>query len=107
MLLRLCNGIIRRLSKSQDASLCGKFLLYISKIFPSGERSGVNLRGDVNIDNVTPVDSKSETESPGFVLYQSFWKQQFYLYHPIQALMSENWPAVKKVPLPAEQTHVL
>jgi hypothetical protein len=66
-------------------------------VFPSGERSGVNLRGDINVENVTPFDTGADASDSGLSLYQSFWKLQFYLYHPIQTLMVENWPRVKKV----------
>lgn len=95
-MLRLCNEMIRRLSKSQDSSLCGKILLLISKAFPSNERSGVNLRGDLNLDNITPID-ENISNSVDASLYSAFWRLQFFMYHPIQALISENWTTTKAV----------
>lgn len=53
VLLRTCNEILRRTSKSNGSTFCGEISLFLSKSFPSAERSGVNLKGDFNIDNVT------------------------------------------------------
>lgn len=70
--------------------------MLISKAFPSNERSGVNLRGDLNLDNTTPIDEKIATViDPD--LYKAFWRLQFFMYHPIQALISENWAETKNV----------
>lgn len=94
--MRLCNDIVRRLSKSKDAHLCGRVLIYLSRVFPSGERSGVNLRGDLNVDNTTTIDTVDHPDGVD-AFYTAFWKMQYYMYHPIQALMSENWGTLKKV----------
>ncbi|CUS10902.1 unnamed protein product [Tuber aestivum] len=56
VLLRLCNELLKRLSKTEDTIFCGRILIFLSKSFPIGERSGVNLRGDFNVDNVTVYD---------------------------------------------------
>ncbi len=98
VLLRMCNQIIRRLSKSKDAPLCGRVLLFISKAFPSGERSGANLRGDINTENVTPIEGDQGDSPEGFdyPFYVSFWRLQFFMYHPVQALLSDNWGVIRK-----------
>lgn len=56
ILLRFCNELLRRLSKSQDTIFCGRILMFLASVFPLGERSGVNLRGDFNLDNKTLFD---------------------------------------------------
>lgn len=56
ILLRLCNELLRRLSKTEDTIFCGRILIFLSKSFPIGEKSGVNLRGDFNVQNVTVYD---------------------------------------------------
>lgn len=98
VLLRLCNELLRRLSKSQDSTLSGRLLLFLSKVFPSAERSGVNLRGDINVENTTEIatwdDDSNEDESRA--LFVSFWGIQYYMYHPVQSLMIENWGKIKK-----------
>ena len=49
--LRVCNNLLKRLSKSTHASLCGKVLVFLSSSFPLTERSAVNLRGTWNLDH--------------------------------------------------------
>lgn len=56
VLLRLCNELLRRLSKAEDTIFCGRILIFLSKSFILGERSGVNLRGEFNVENITLFD---------------------------------------------------
>jgi hypothetical protein len=47
ILLRTLNDVLRRLSRAGAApALCGRILTFLSGVFPLGERSGVNLRGE-------------------------------------------------------------
>jgi THO complex subunit 1 len=47
-LLRTLNDLLRRLSKMGSTTIfCGRILTFLSGVFPLGERSGVNLRGEV------------------------------------------------------------
>ncbi len=47
VLLRTLNDLLRRLSKTGNTTIfCGRILTFLSAVFPLGERSGVNLRGD-------------------------------------------------------------
>lgn len=47
ILLRTLNDLLRRLSKMGSTTLfCGRILTLLSGVFPLGERSGVNLRGE-------------------------------------------------------------
>ncbi|KDQ51135.1 hypothetical protein JAAARDRAFT_41403 [Jaapia argillacea MUCL 33604] len=48
ILLRTLNDLLRRLSKMGTTStkFCGRILTFLSAVFPLGERSGVNLRGE-------------------------------------------------------------
>ncbi|KAF9328985.1 hypothetical protein BGZ91_000749 [Linnemannia elongata] len=55
--LRICNELLRRLSKAKNTVLCGRILMLLSSVFPITERSGVNLKGEFNTDNVTLVES--------------------------------------------------
>jgi THO complex subunit 1 len=63
VLLRLCNELLRRLSKAEDTIFCGRILIFLSKSFPIAERSAVNLRGEFNTENVTIFDDIPE-ETP-------------------------------------------
>jgi THO complex subunit 1 len=74
VLLRLCNELIRRLSRPtrEHTVFVGRVLSLLSSVFPLGERSGVNFRGDFNVDNKTTWDEVAieeeeyspEAESP-------------------------------------------
>jgi len=47
ILLRTLNDLLRRLSKMGNTTIfCGRILTFLSGVFPLGERSGVNLRGE-------------------------------------------------------------
>ncbi|THH10391.1 hypothetical protein EW145_g1367 [Phellinidium pouzarii] len=47
VLLRTLNDLLRRLSKAgSTTTFCGRILTFLSAVFPLGERSGVNLRGE-------------------------------------------------------------
>lgn len=117
VILRICNELLRRLPKSSSSEFSGKILHFLSVLFPYGERSGLNLRGDVNLDNVTFIDDPPEMHdesadyspksvqeslnSPGRILpyrfYQDFWKLQYFFLHPVQSTLPENWNRLTKV----------
>ena len=47
LLLRTLNDLLRRVSKTGNTTtFCGRILTFLSAVFPLGDRSGVNLRGD-------------------------------------------------------------
>ena len=47
VLLRMLNDLLRRLSNTGATTMfCGRILAFLSRVFPLGERSGVNLRGE-------------------------------------------------------------
>ncbi|KAM6948166.1 THO complex subunit 1 [Aplochiton taeniatus] len=61
-LLRMCNDLLRRLSKSQNTVFCGRIQLFLARLFPLSEKSGLNLQSQFNLENVT-VFNKNEQES--------------------------------------------
>ncbi|XP_072219768.1 THO complex subunit 1 [Leuresthes tenuis] len=61
-LLRMCNDLLRRLSKSQNTVFCGRIQLFLARLFPLSEKSGLNLQSQFNLDNLT-VFNKNEQES--------------------------------------------
>ncbi len=95
MLLRTCNELLRRLSKpSQHHTVfAGRVLSLLAAVFPLGERSGVNLRGDFNVENKTHIeendgqaaeeanidadrDERDEIFKVDYDFYELFWKMQ-------------------------------
>ena len=61
--LRTCNNLLRRLSKGQNAVLCGRVMLFLARLLPLVDRSGLNILGNVNLQNVTPVEPAEEVRS--------------------------------------------
>nr|CAG4642379.1 EOG090X0324 [Evadne anonyx] len=59
-LLRLCNDLLRRLSRSQNTVFCGRILLFLAKFFPFSERSGLNVVSEFNLDNMTVYGVKDD-----------------------------------------------
>jgi THO complex subunit 1 transcription elongation factor len=68
ILLRTLNDLLRRLSKMGSTTIfCGRILTFLSGVFPLGERSGVNLRGEygptwegVNVGKKKVEDARNE-----------------------------------------------
>ncbi|CAO1638492.1 unnamed protein product [Sympodiomycopsis kandeliae] len=122
VLLRLLNDLLRRLSKPSRSHLVlsGRILALLSNVFPLGDRSGVNLRGEFNVANVTNIDSSDSTEvetkqgdqeqeeedtdkdadpsalaAKDDAFYNSFWGLQRYFSNPV--LLFEPVPEVVDV----------
>ncbi|XP_028282624.1 THO complex subunit 1 isoform X2 [Parambassis ranga] len=120
-LLRMCNDLLRRLSKSQNTVFCGRIQLFLARLFPLSEKSGLNLQSQFNLDNVT-VFNKNEQESTlgqkhteekedgmeegemgeeeapapcsipiDYNLYRKFWTLQDYFRNPLQCFDKFFW----------------
>ncbi|KAI4809957.1 hypothetical protein KUCAC02_018808 [Chaenocephalus aceratus] len=46
-LLRMCNDLLRRLSKSQNTVFCGRIQLFLARLFPLSEKSGLICRASL------------------------------------------------------------
>lgn len=62
LLLRFLNELLRRLPKSntEHVIFSGRILMFLSSVFPLGEKSGVNLRGNFNITKGTVFEEKED-----------------------------------------------
>ncbi|XP_003701778.1 THO complex 1-like protein Hpr1 [Megachile rotundata] len=107
-LLRMCNDLLRRLSRSQQTVFCGRILLFLAKFFPFSERSGLNIVSEFNLENftefgseksegndleqVTKDEDKSETKVPiDYNLYRKFWALQDFFRNPNQCYSKMYW----------------
>ncbi|KAL4161544.1 hypothetical protein PRNP1_002098 [Phytophthora ramorum] len=119
-LLRMCNALLRRLSKTHNSVFCGKILVFLSFTFALSERSAVNLTGKSNVTNVTVFEeqdafdlaeatdvAKASEVVPGleidsdpsadvgpidYNLYRTFWDlQSFFREHQMATQSAENW----------------
>lgn len=59
-LLRICNDLLRRLSRTQNTVFCGRILLFLAKFFPFSERSGLNVISEFNLDNATNYNKEDQ-----------------------------------------------
>jgi len=62
ILLRTTNELKRRLSRETDAAFIGRIMIFISLLLPPWERSGVNLRGNYNIESITKYEDEDENK---------------------------------------------
>lgn len=53
--LRICNGLLRRISKANNTIFSGKILILMAYVFPLDDPSGQNKNSKFNLDNVTPI----------------------------------------------------
>lgn len=104
-LLRMCNDLLRRLSRSSATVFCGRILLFLAKFFPFSERSGLNIVSEFNLENVTEYgteaveDSITEIEVDGnqksiiidYSLYCKFWSLQDFFRNPNQCYNKVQW----------------
>ncbi|KAL1902562.1 hypothetical protein Sste5346_001004 [Sporothrix stenoceras] len=68
VILRSCNDLLRRLSRADDTPFCGRVFIFLFQVFPLGDKSSVNLRGEYHVENVTTYDEtpvKTGTEEDG------------------------------------------
>ncbi|XP_023347729.1 THO complex subunit 1 [Eurytemora carolleeae] len=63
-LLRICNDLLRRLSRTQNTVFCGRILLFLSKFFPFSERSALNVISEFNLENVTTFVKEEVIDKP-------------------------------------------
>eukprot|EP00850_Spirogloea_muscicola_P001667 SM000006S19432 [mRNA] locus=s6:733374:739060:+ [translate_table: standard] len=92
LMLRTCNLLLRRLSKTYDVVFCGRILMFLTHFFPLSERSGVNVKGAFNTSNTTAY----EKEPPAgldidFQFYTTFWSLQETFCNPPALLASARW----------------
>ncbi|CAI5779668.1 THO complex subunit 1 [Podarcis lilfordi] len=64
-LLRMCNDLLRRLSKSQNTVFCGRIQLFLARLFPLSEKSGLNLQSQFNLENITVYNTSEQDSTLG------------------------------------------
>ncbi|ETE63326.1 THO complex subunit 1, partial [Ophiophagus hannah] len=116
-LLRMCNDLLRRLSKSQNTVFCGRIQLFLARLFPLSEKSGLNLQSQFNLENITVFNTSEQDSTLGqkhaeereegmeveegemgddeaptnYNLYRKFWSLQDYFRNPVQCYEKVSW----------------
>ncbi|PIL31082.1 hypothetical protein GSI_05778 [Ganoderma sinense ZZ0214-1] len=122
VLLRTLNDLLRRLSNTGATTMfCGRILTFLSRVFPLGERSGVNLRGEYGptwdgpgtkpevVDepekDKMEVDETKEEQAASAAekrkkekeeFYQTFWWMQLPFSRPPLFAEPTTFPAFKE-----------
>ncbi|PAA77846.1 hypothetical protein BOX15_Mlig024300g3, partial [Macrostomum lignano] len=93
LLLRMCNDLLRRLSKSRNTVFCGRIQLFFSRLFPLDDKSGINFMSHFNADFVNYAKSaESEPAGSGHTaFYMKFWTLQQYFRQPALCYQAANW----------------
>ncbi|KAJ3275322.1 hypothetical protein HDV01_000614 [Terramyces sp. JEL0728] len=78
-LLRICNELLKRLSKYKHTELCGRILLYLSLVFPISDKSISNRSGAFNTANTTAIEETIDESD----FYTDFWQIQKYFSNPM------------------------
>ncbi|KAH8877261.1 THO complex subunit 1 [Schistosoma japonicum] len=117
-LLRMCNDLLRRLSKSQNTVFCGQIQLFLTRLFPLDEKSGLNFMSNFNSEkdilyNKNPDPSvfkhqishdhtsddleegeMTDSSTPLEVdagLYVKFWSLQEFFKSPVLCYEKAKW----------------
>ena len=108
-MLRACNDLLKRLSRSQNTVFCGRILVFLARFFPFFERSGLNLISEFNQDNATTfslqeegvlsdsmaIDDKEIKEQDqiqvDYNFYRKFWQLQDFFRNPMICNNRAQW----------------
>ncbi|CAH8540403.1 unnamed protein product [Heterobilharzia americana] len=117
-LLRMCNDLLRRLSKSQNTVFCGQIQLFLTRLFPLDEKSGLNFMSNFNSEkdilyNKNPdpnvfkhqfshehtydeLEEGEMTDSAAPLevdagLYVKFWSLQEFFRSPVLCYEKSKW----------------
>ncbi|MCP9263768.1 THO complex subunit 1 [Dirofilaria immitis] len=107
MILRMCNDLLKRLSRTVDTSFCGRILVLLAHALPLCEKSGLNLVSHFNLGNVTKYDTTDSSfvgdanltedsdimeEIPvDYTLYAKFWQLQSFFSSPATCFEKSKW----------------
>ncbi|CAI4224159.1 unnamed protein product [Auanema sp. JU1783] len=121
--LRMCNDLLKRLSRTVDTSFCGRILFFLSRFLSLAEKSGVNLMGHFNTQNTTQFETNEIQATdlmPTFTvveeelemgeikeskdsavpvtqdLYIMFWQLQSYFSNPVDCYDKQKWIKFQK-----------
>lgn len=112
IMLKTCNFLLKKLSKSCDTEFCGRVLLFLAAIYPISEKSAANIAGRINTTNITHFDTRdvfsshvgseisevnvkedgeaSDELNITYELYENFWKLQTFFASEFKALDQSN-----------------
>ncbi|KAI9295354.1 hypothetical protein K502DRAFT_341772 [Neoconidiobolus thromboides FSU 785] len=86
--LRICNDLQRRAVNIKEGTYRGELRVLLTKSLPLNDRSGVNTRGDFNLDSIPRYDKEKDANynvsDEDKRQHKRFWKLINCLCNPIQ-----------------------
>jgi hypothetical protein len=93
LLYKIVNIINKRLSSSLDTNLKGKIQIFFSKIFDICDKSGVNIKGlynnneiylsNINNENENNENNNNSLNEIDYKFFKNFWIVQKILENPL------------------------
>uniref|UniRef100_A0A0N5APP6 Death domain-containing protein n=1 Tax=Syphacia muris TaxID=451379 RepID=A0A0N5APP6_9BILA len=110
LVLRMCNDLLKRLSRTVNTSFCGQILVLLARALPLCEKSGLNLASRFNTDNITNYETVSSFASVfrtftllfrdipvDYSLYVKFWQLQSFFSSPSSCYERGKWAIFQHV----------
>ncbi|KAF8361639.1 thoc-1 [Pristionchus pacificus] len=114
--LRLCNDLLRKLSRCVETSFSGRINVFLSRFMPLNDKSALNIVGHYNTANVTKyettepesntslipeddegADKKSKETIPvDHSLYSKFWQIQQFMCNPLSCYDVQQWKILQR-----------
>jgi len=97
-ILRLFNDILNRMSHGTDAQMRGIVLMLLSHLTSTDDRSGVNVNGHYNEENITTYeeDISNCKDIIDYKLYKALWKIQDFFRNPTKLTTEAGWQSFCK-----------
>lgn len=90
----MINGILRKLSVTDDTKFRGRIQMLTACVLPISEKSGVNLNGVYNMNKATQIEELSKPdelqEASNYDFYIKLWTLQKHIKNPLSVLFEFN-----------------
>ncbi|GMT15007.1 hypothetical protein PFISCL1PPCAC_6304, partial [Pristionchus fissidentatus] len=114
--LRLCNDLLRKLSRCVETSFSGRINVFLSRFMPLSDKSALNIVGHFNTANVTKYDTTEPESSSSLIpedddgsdkkakesisvdhaLYTKFWQIQQFMCNPLSCFDGQQWKILQR-----------
>ncbi|GMR36866.1 hypothetical protein PMAYCL1PPCAC_07061 [Pristionchus mayeri] len=114
--LRLCNDLLRKLSRCVETSFSGRINVFLSRFMPLNDKSALNIVGHFNTANVTKYETSQPESTTSLIpeeeeglekkskesipvdhsLYSKFWQIQQLMCNPISCFDGQQWKILQR-----------
>jgi len=90
-LLKTINGILKKLSVTDDTLFRGRIQMLLACVFPISHKSGVNWNGIYNQNKATQIEDLDKptelSETSNYDFYVKLWTLQRFIKNPISVFL--------------------